>query len=324
MAADPAPAFPPASGRRMPWADLPDSVRAAVEDRLGARVVVADSQPGGFSPGVAARLRLADGTRVFVKAVCSSPNADSPGMYRREARVAAALPAEVPAPALRWSFDDGEWVVLAFDDVDGRSPELPWNQQELERVLAAISDLAARLTPSPLALELAQETLAPLFGRWQRIVDDGLESRLPTAVRVHLDELVALEARWAEAVAGDSLVHLDLRADNMLLTPDRVFFVDWPAAAVGAAWVDLALMLPSVAMQGGPPPADVWGAHPLSRGVDDDRVDALVVAVAGYFAHAQMLPPPPGLPTLRAFQAAQGTETARWLADRRGWADFRM
>ncbi len=324
MAADPTPAFPPASGRRMPWADLPDVVRAAIEHRLGAQVVVADSQCGGFSPGVAARLRLADGTRAFVKAVCSSPNADSPAMYRREARVAAALPPEVPAPALRWSSDDGEWVVLAFDDVDGRSPELPWNRHELERVLAAISDLAARLTPSPLALELAQDTLAPLFGRWQRIVDDGLEARLPTAVRVRLDEMLALEARWPEAVAGESLIHLDLRADNMLLTSDRVFFVDWPAAAVGAPWVDLALMLPSIAMQGGPPPADVWGAHPLSRGVDDDRVDALVVAVAGYFAHSQMLPPPPGLPTLRAFQAAQGTETARWLADRMGWTDFRM
>jgi hypothetical protein len=93
MAAEPAPAFPPASGRRMPWADLPDSVRAAIEDRLGSNVVAAHSQSGGFSPGVAARLRLADGTRAFVKAVCSSPNADSPGMYRREARVAAALPA---------------------------------------------------------------------------------------------------------------------------------------------------------------------------------------------------------------------------------------
>jgi hypothetical protein len=324
MVADATPAFPPASGRRMPWAELPASVRSAIEDRLGSSVVGAHSQSGGFSPGVAARLQLADGTRGFVKAVCSTPNADSPGMYRREARVAAALPPDVPAPALRWSFDDGEWIVLAFDDIDGRSPELPWRSHELDRVLAAIGDLAARLTPSPLALEPAQQTLAPLFGRWQRIVDDGLESRLPAAVRVRLDELVALEARWPEAVAGESLVHLDLRADNMVLTADRVYFVDWPAAAVGAPWVDLVLMLPSIAMQGGPLPADVWGAYPLRRGVDDDRVDALVVAVAGYFAHAQMLPPPPGLPTLRAFQAAQGTATALWLADRLGWPGFRM
>ncbi|MDQ1462456.1 MAG: hypothetical protein QOI08_3940 [Actinomycetota bacterium] len=323
MTAEAASTFPPASGRRTQWAELPASVRAAIEDRFGARVVAAESQSGGFSPGLAARLRLTDGTRAFVKAVRSSPNVDSPPMYRREARVAAALPPDVPAPALRWSCDDGEWVVLAFDDVDGCSPALPWRAHELERVLAAIDELAARLNPSPLALEPAQETMAPLFGRWQTIVDEGLESRLPAAVRARLDELLASEAGWPEAVLGESLVHLDLRADNILLTADRVFFVDWPAAAVGAAWVDLALMLPSIAMQGGPQPEEVWQTHRLSRGVDEASVDALVVAVAGYFAHSQMLPPPPGLPTLRAFQAAQGVQTAAWLGRRRGWSDFR-
>lgn len=54
----------------------------------------------------------------------------------------------------------------------------------------------------------------------------------------HLDVLAALEAVAAEAVAGDTLLHLDVRADNLLLTPERVFVVDWPHACVGAAWVD--------------------------------------------------------------------------------------
>jgi thiamine kinase-like enzyme len=120
------------------------------------------------------------------------------------------------------------------------------------------------------------------------------------------------------------LVHLDVRADNVLLTPDRVLFVDWPAASIGAAWIDLAAMLPSVAMQGGPDPEDVWRAHSLSRGVDDDQVDAFVVAVAGYFAHSMLLAEPPGLPTLREFQAAQGRHASTWLARRRGWSGFRL
>ncbi|HEY5173065.1 MAG TPA: hypothetical protein VIK54_15180 [Acidimicrobiia bacterium] len=93
--------FPPASGRRMQWDEMPARVRAAIEDRLGSRVVSAHSHAGGFSPGVAARLQLADGARVFVKEVCGSSNPDSPAIHRREARVAAALPARVPAPVLR-------------------------------------------------------------------------------------------------------------------------------------------------------------------------------------------------------------------------------
>src|SRR5690606_8378163 len=43
-------------GHRLPWADLPDPVRAQVEQVLGAPVVTAIDQRGGFSPGVAARV----------------------------------------------------------------------------------------------------------------------------------------------------------------------------------------------------------------------------------------------------------------------------
>ena len=59
-------------------------------------------------------------------------------------------------------------------------------------------------------------------------------------------------------MTGDSLLHFDVRADNVLLTDTRVHFVDWPWAAVGVRWLDLVAMLPSVAMQGGPDPESVW------------------------------------------------------------------
>ena len=71
-------AFPPAEGTRLPWEALPGEVRDAIERELGSRVVRAVTQPGGFSPGVAARLELEDGGRVFVKAVGPEPNPDSP------------------------------------------------------------------------------------------------------------------------------------------------------------------------------------------------------------------------------------------------------
>jgi len=40
-----------------------------------------------------------------------------------------------------------------------------------------------------------------------------------------------------------------------------------------------------------------------------------VAAVAGFFTSRALQPPPPGLPTVRAFQAAQGEVTRRWVAD---------
>ena len=40
---------------RISWADLPGSVRAALEDIVGGPVVSAVSQAGGYSPGTADR-----------------------------------------------------------------------------------------------------------------------------------------------------------------------------------------------------------------------------------------------------------------------------
>ena len=44
--------------------------------------------------------------------------------HRVEARVSAALPATVPAPRLLGTLDD-DWVVLAFEAIDGVEPYQP-------------------------------------------------------------------------------------------------------------------------------------------------------------------------------------------------------
>ena len=100
----------------------------AVEEWVGTRAVSATNQPAGFSPGAAVRLRTADGRRVFAKAAGPEPNALTPAAHRREAVVAAALPDEAPVSRLLWSHDEGEggWVVLLFEDIEGRNPTVPW------------------------------------------------------------------------------------------------------------------------------------------------------------------------------------------------------
>ena len=277
----------------------------------------AATQPGGFSPGVAARLTTVDGRRAFVKAISSHPNPDSPAFHRREARISAQLPARAPVPRLLSTFDDGEWVVLLFEDVEGLHPAVPWREDELARVLAALHELGVALTPSPVEAPSIEASLDPLLVGWRSLASagtppDGWAGR-------HLDDLAALEATWADGAGGTTLLHTDLRADNMLLTADRVVFIDWPWAAVGAAWIDLANMLPSVAMQGGPEPWTIFDAHPVSEGADPEAVTAYVAGLAGFFVWGGAQPPPPGLPTLREFQRAQGEHAMRWLQHRTGW-----
>ena len=124
------------------WSDVPAHVQSALEAILGAPVVEAVSQPGGFSPGTADRVVLADGRRAFVKAVGRELNPDTPGIHRLEIAVMRTLPPSVPAPRLLGAYDDGDWVALALTDVDGRHPAAPWNPEELDRVLAAMTDLS--------------------------------------------------------------------------------------------------------------------------------------------------------------------------------------
>jgi aminoglycoside phosphotransferase (APT) family kinase protein len=301
---------------------VPRRVREGIERRLGSPVLEAITQRGGFSPGLAVRLRTAAGAGVFVKAVSGATNAHSPALHRREARIAAQLPATAPAPRLHWSYEDGDWVVLAFDEINGTMPRMPWQRDELNRVLDTLGELADALTPSPIAIESAAELHAESFAQWRVLAtQDDERSRLEPGWRARLDALVKLEEQWPAACAGDTLVHFDVRADNILLTPTRAYVVDWPWAALGAPWLDLALMLPSVAMQGGPPPEMVWREHALARDVDAEALDAFLAAFAGFLTRMSLLPEPPGLPTLRAFQASQAAIARRWLAQRRRWRD---
>ena len=298
-------------------------MRAAVEAWLDSPVVSAASQSGGFSPGVAARLRTADGRRVFVKAAGPEPNPLTPALHRREARVAAALPEEAPVPRLLWSHDEGEggWILLVFEDVEGKNPAVPWRAEELDETLEALAVLSELLTPSPLppdTVGAAGEWSVVSGAYWRRLREDRPARLDPWSTR-HLDRLADLEAEAPSAVAGDALLHLDVRADNLLLTPEQVLVVDWPHARVGAPWVDMVFFAPSVAMQGGPPPEELLARHPHARRADTEALTAVVAAMAGFFTREGLQPAPPGLPTLRAFQAAQGDVARRWLARRTGW-----
>jgi len=314
---------PAAAGVRPGWEEVPGHVRAAIEEWLEDKVVAAGSTPGGFSPGLAARLQTRDGRRVFVKAVGPEPNPDSPALHRREVEIVRALPSEAPVPRLLWSYDGGEegWVVLVFEDVDGRSPVEPWRAEELDRSLDALADLAGLLTPSPLprtTVGSPEDWPIVAGGHWRKLAEER-PARLDGWSLRHLDGLAALEAEAPAAAAGDTLLHLDLRADNLILTPDRVVVVDWPHARVGAPWVDLLFFAPSVAMQGGPPPEELLSRYPPARYADPDAITAVVAAIAGFFVGEGLRPAPPGLPTLRAFQAAQGEVAREWLARRTGW-----
>jgi aminoglycoside phosphotransferase (APT) family kinase protein len=308
---------PPAEGVRVHWDQLPAAVRDAIEERIGGRVVEAVTQPGGFSPGLAARIRTGDGRRCFVKAVSELANPETPNLHRREAEVVAALPHEAPVPRLLWSYDEGGWVALGFEDIEGRPPALPWRRDELRMVVDALQRIHELLTPAPIGSETAGHALATHINGWGELKTSNAAEDAWT-VR-NIDRLVELEAKAPAASEGRTLLNFDVRADNILIAGNNVYFVDWPWARVGAAFVDWVAFAPSVRMQGGPKPSELLRTVQLG-GVSDTDINAVIASVTGYFLAQSRRPPPEGIPTVRAFQAAQGRVALEWLRERVAWA----
>jgi hypothetical protein len=301
------------AGPRLPWAEVDGGVRDAVHLALGSPIVEAVNQWGGFSPGTGARCRLADGRRCFVKASSLHLNEQSVTLYRQEADRHRQLPEAVGAARLWHVHDDGRWIVLVFDEIDGVMPTQPWRDDELSRVFRELDRIGAIEVPH---LAPWTDVMGAEFEGWMSFGEDLPDD--PWIDR-HRDRLLAAEAHLATAMTGTALVHNDVRDDNVLLGADgRTTLVDWTGACAGRPRFDALCMLPSIEVRGGPPPDVVCDRHGLLEGLDDDFVDAVVAGLAGLFAYRGSLPDPPNLPTVRQFQRDQAAVTVAWLARR--WA----
>lgn len=304
------PAAPGGTSRRLEWTFLPPHLRAYVERRCGSPVVEAISQTSGFTPGFASVLVCKDGSRHFVKAASVKAQRMFADSYREEGRKLAALPASVPAPRLRWMLDD-DWVVLGIEHVEAVTPRRPWRRSDLDATLDSLEVVADELTPAPLELDTFASEFASFLDGWThlRAVRD-----LP-----HLDEAEALARRYAEVCSGDTLVHTDVRADNVLVdAAGKAWLVDWNWPVVGAAWLDSLFTL--IGPRGDGIDVDaVISSRRLLRDVPPESIDIALALVVGYFLSACDQPVPATSPHIRDHQRWQGEVCWNWLAQRRGW-----
>lgn len=297
-------------GVRLDWTELPEDLRGWVAEQLGSPVVRAETQQGGFSPAAAARLRCADGSTGFVKAVSPDPNPHAPDLLRREIAVLGQMPPGLGVPRLIGSLDDGHWVVLLVQDVPGRHPLTPWVDAEVRATLAALTDLQRH--PAPTAWPALEGELHGEFGAWARVAQ-MLPPDLDPWLATRLGALDDLSLQTLPALAGDGVCHVDTRADNLLVEPaGAVRVVDWPWAARGAPWFDAASLLVNLELFGGVEPT-AYLPQVRALGATDEQILGTVAGLCGFFTEAARLPPIPGLPTLRAFQGAQARAATRLL-----------
>ncbi|WP_116949302.1 aminoglycoside phosphotransferase family protein [Jiangella endophytica] len=281
-------------------------MRDWVEASLGSPVVTTNEQSGGMSPGCATRLVTAGGRTAFVKAVGTSPSPGTPGLFRRETDVLRSLPPAPYRPALLAGYDDGDWVALLLEDVDGRPPDLADpHGADATAVRELVERQARELTPSPPAL--TNRRLPDMAERWRERwaeLAGTPEHVLPPWLTGHGAQLSSRVATLPERLAVESLCHWDVREDNLLVRPDGApVIVDWGMSCLGPSWGD-AFML-ALTWVDTPAFDELMARWP----VDPDIVTDLLLAFAGSQAWRGAQPMKPGLPTLADYcraEAARG------------------
>jgi hypothetical protein len=122
---------------RSQWHELPPAVRAGVESHTGPILRATLVEAGSISD-FAAVLETRDG-RYFCKgAVAGNPMG---WMHRNEARINPYLPAHMPR--LHWQIEADGWLILGFEYVEGRHPNLSPDSPDLPAVAAFAVGVAA-------------------------------------------------------------------------------------------------------------------------------------------------------------------------------------
>jgi hypothetical protein len=305
---------PEVSSPRITWADVPQHVRAAVDRHLGSPITTAMSQHGGFSPGAAVRVVCADGRRAFVKAAGLALNPDTPGLNRAEIRALALLPDDVPAPRLLASYDDDDWVALVLEDIEGRRPALPWANGDVALMADALGVLA-RTTGHPDLPEFGKKS--GVLPAWDNVAadPDGIDPRLLD----RLPEMTAAQEVAVEVTQGSALVHWDARNDNVLICEEQAILLDWAWTCRGAFWLDTLLLAMDFKVQGGPDADEFLRRNEVTRDVPALHLRSVVACLLGMFADRARRPAPPGLPTIRDWQAHCRDRVWSWIDDGSLW-----
>lgn len=231
---------------RPTWEELPDDVINAVEEQVG-HVLKAETVTGGIMPGLAARLDTETGEQVFLKAI--ERTHEGAQLHLRERRVGYILPKEAPGPRMLWGDTIGTWHVMLWEYVNDHSQhaDLTPSSADLMAVLDTIALLSA--IPCPAGALPVSENIVALLAKGRHMLGKSV-GMVPNRAQVE----AALDGFDPDAFAGDTLVHYDLSASNLLVTgKGKVRVVDWSFAVRGAAWLDAALFAPRLIQAGHAP-----------------------------------------------------------------------
>lgn len=271
---------------------------------LGSPCLRAQPVQRGYSHAGRFVLELADGRRCFLK---EATDPRSAAWLRAEGRIYndRLLRAAAFLPRLLAFDDPGEDLLpaLYLEDLSAALWPPPWSDALVRRTVATLAVVAA--VPVPPGVPELGAVWAKTTG-WREVAADpgpflALGLCDPAWLAAALPTLLA--AADPALVRGDSLVHMDVRSDNLCFAGERTLLIDWNWACRGAADLELALWAPSLHAEGGPPPEALLPHAP-----------GLAALVSGLLAARAGLPEDAVPPGVRAGQRRQLGVALPWAA----------
>jgi hypothetical protein len=261
----------------------------------------------GYTNNERAIVRFRDGSSVFAKHAVDDLTAD---WLRTERRMYETLASLDCVPRLV-AWIEGERPLLVIEDLSDATWPPPWDRAQVDAVVSSLGQLAGFQLPD--GLQLLEDGEKPDDG-WQRIMSDPREFlSLGLCDRGWLERNgpVLASASAAAPLAGPSLLHGDVRSDNLCFRDGSALLIDWNGVCIGNPVFDVAFFLPSLESEGGPAPEEVL----------PDCPPELVAFVSGFFASRAGQPLLPHAPLVRQVQASQLKTALPWAARSLGIAE---
>ncbi len=251
---------------------------------------------GGYTRAERKIVTLENGERVFLKAATDTDTAD---WLRAEHKVYKNLSAPF-LPKFIGFEDDQKNPVLILEDLSRSDWSVSWDKHRVKQVLDVLEKMSKIALPGGFKLPCLEEKRYE-FASW-KLVEKNPDQFLQLGLcsKTWLDRALPqlIEIDQKAPLSGNSLLHFDIRSDNICFTDDQIVLVDWNWACKGNSHFDLIAWLPSLMLEGGPSPDEIF---PEAEN-GDFKLGALL---AGFWAFQAGQPPPHPGSTVRKLQLNQ-------------------
>ncbi len=307
----------PRSGveKKPPWKSVPQELRRRIDQALGSPVVRGTRVWGSYGPGPSYRLLLADGRRAFIKAIWPESNAFQVSAFHREIRVYRLLESQIRpwAPEFIAEVQFEDWHAILLEDL-GPKTAPPWRPIDARTVAQGLAEFhlstAGVALPGELLTVEEFRILEANFWKNKPSLDDlkglaGISGQPKEAMAWLEDNFETLQSasnNLTDPTARHTLLHLDVRSDNLRVVNGAARFFDWPFAGIGPPELDAIIFAPSVEAEGGPDAATVLDWYSAVSQLESELLASAAAVCSGFLAGLCWQPEVPGLPRLRQWQ----------------------